>query len=173
MDQVFRKWGPGLKANEGNVSATEPSRTLNSGGRRAVQLPFGSRCLLRGFLTGSWLPLVPTDPTIVRWFTAAESRCQDCRTWTKTIENDGSERSDLPAAAGDIDPEGLAVQRKIRRESEDKRIRAFQDEGGKSEGTRRTDRGHAKSITSGGKACLSEQQPKDDQGLPQERGRVD
>lgn len=86
---------------------------------------------------------------------------------------DGSERSDLPAAASDIDPEGHAVQREIRRESEDKRIRAFQNERGKSEGTRRTDRGHAKSITSGGKVCLSEQQPKDDQGLPQERGRVD
>lgn len=64
------------------------------------------------------------------------------------------------------------MQREIRRESEDKRIRALQDEGGKSEGTRRTDRGHAKSIT-GGKVCFSEQQPKDDQGLPQERGRVD
>lgn len=65
------------------------------------------------------------------------------------------------------------MQREICRESEDKRIRAFQDEGGKSEDTRQTDRGHAKSITPGGKVCLSEQQPKDDQGLPQERGRVD
>lgn len=28
MDQATTKWGSGLKANQGNVSATEPSRTL-------------------------------------------------------------------------------------------------------------------------------------------------
>lgn len=33
MDQASTKWGSGLKANEGNVSATEPSRTLRSRGR--------------------------------------------------------------------------------------------------------------------------------------------
>ncbi|XP_032682913.1 uncharacterized protein LOC116849658 isoform X2 [Odontomachus brunneus] len=33
MDQVPTKWGSGLKANEGNVSATELSRTLRSRGR--------------------------------------------------------------------------------------------------------------------------------------------
>lgn len=43
MDQVPRKWGPGLKGNEGNISATEPSQTLKSGGLSAVQLFLGSR----------------------------------------------------------------------------------------------------------------------------------
>lgn len=39
MDQAPTKWGSGLKANEGNVSATEPSRTLRSRGRRRTPLP--------------------------------------------------------------------------------------------------------------------------------------
>lgn len=42
MDQVPRKWGPGLKANEGNVSATEPSRTLRSRGREYSSGVLGS-----------------------------------------------------------------------------------------------------------------------------------
>nr|KAF7432445.1 hypothetical protein H0235_005369 [Vespula pensylvanica] len=33
MDQVHSKWGPGLKANEANLSVTEPSRTLKRRGR--------------------------------------------------------------------------------------------------------------------------------------------
>ncbi|KAK1133304.1 hypothetical protein K0M31_011120 [Melipona bicolor] len=59
MDQAPRKWGPGLKANEDNVSATEPSRTLKSGGRRTVQFGW----LLGDFLTG----FPGFDPTVVRW----------------------------------------------------------------------------------------------------------
>lgn len=52
MDQVTRKWGPGLKANEGNVSATEPSQTLKSRGREQVDAFFASllaRCFSNGF----------------------------------------------------------------------------------------------------------------------------
>lgn len=36
MDQATTKWGSGLKANQGNVSATEPSRTLDESSRPRV-----------------------------------------------------------------------------------------------------------------------------------------
>ncbi|KAK2588377.1 hypothetical protein KPH14_004391 [Odynerus spinipes] len=45
MDQVHSKWGPGLKAKEANLSATEPSRTLKRRGR-SLLLFFLSAILL-------------------------------------------------------------------------------------------------------------------------------
>lgn len=53
MDQVSRKWGPGLKANEGNVSATEPSRTLNV---VEVGRHWFATAAHVGLLLASWFP---------------------------------------------------------------------------------------------------------------------
>lgn len=67
MDQVSRKWGPGLKANEGNVSATEPSRTLNVvevDGTGPVHHS-SSRCLAPWFPNG-FLACPSSHPTVGR-----------------------------------------------------------------------------------------------------------
>lgn len=98
MDQVSRKWGPGLKANEGNVSATEPSRTLNvvEVGRHWFATTLVSS--LRGFLTGSWLPFVPPDPTTLAGRLAAfETRAKIWKNRRKIFRGRLSERKRRPS----------------------------------------------------------------------------
>ncbi|KAG7199408.1 hypothetical protein KM043_014037 [Ampulex compressa] len=64
MDQPPRKWGPGLKAKEGNLSATEPSRTLKSLGRLDASRPLpGARCrLYNGFKVRRGSPATRSSP---------------------------------------------------------------------------------------------------------------